>query len=330
MTHGPAAIHLPRRSAPNDTATSFDAMAGQVRVRVLTYLDPSLLFDQVRDIFARVEAACTRFDPQSDLMRANRGGDEWCDVSEPCADALSAAFDAYRLTGGLFDPRVLNSLTALGYDRTLPFAGPPLTLDAPAIDPAPGRLAGRDAWSPRFDRPRGLVRLGPEPVDLGGIAKGLAVAWAAERLRAGASSFFVEAGGDCQLAGGGPSGTGWDVGVEDPSGGAEPVAVLRLRDAGCATSSIRLRRWTAGSVAAHHLIDPRSGAPARSGLVSVTVVTGDVAMSEVWSKALFVLGAEQIGARAAAEELAALWVHADGRVEHSAALAPRLLWQRAS
>jgi thiamine biosynthesis lipoprotein len=172
------------------------------------------------------------------------------------------------------------------------------------------------------------VRIGPVPIDLGGIGKGLAVRWAAQVLSA-SGSHLVEAGGDCYLGGDGPDGDGWPVGVEnpDPDGVPEHVAVLRLRDLGCATSSLRVRSWRVGGEQVHHVIDPRTGRSARSGLRSVTVVDPDPARAEVWSKALLVAGSARIGGLASGRSLAALWVDDDGRLSYSEAMRPWVIWE---
>ena len=93
--------------------------------------------------------------------------------------------------------------------------------------------------------------LGPAPIDLGGIGKGLAVRWAMTALEGCGSSVMVEAGGDLATRGAGPEGTGWRAAVEDPlvPAGApqrHPVAVLDVSDRAVATSSIRLRTWRVG------------------------------------------------------------------------------------
>ena len=135
-----------------------------------------------------------------------------------------------------------------------------------------------------------------------------------------------DAGGDCHCAGGGPEGDGWRVAVEDPSGGARPVAVLALVDRGCATSSIRLRRWRAGGTEAHHLIDPATGRPGGAGLAAVTVVATDACVAEVTAKDLFLHGADGIGPAADRAGTAALWVATDGRVAASPAMEPHVVW----
>ncbi len=183
-------------------------------------------------------------------------------------------------------------------------------------------------WQPRFDAAARAVAVGPAAVDLGGIAKGLAVRWAADLLRDSADTFFIDAGGDGYFAGAGPAGRGWSVGVEDPLGGTNPVAVLAVRDQACATSSTRLRQWRVGGRAAHHLIDPRTGGPSAGGLASVTVVGPDPAAAEVWSKTLFLHGADRIESVATAEGIAALWVRDDGGIGATGDLAPALGWSR--
>jgi thiamine biosynthesis lipoprotein len=307
--------------------STFRAMASAVRVQLgPTTPEPVQRHAQVRTLFDEVERQCTRFDPRSDLMRANAAADAWEPVGDRCFAAIGAAAEAHLMTQGLFDPRVLTTLADLGYVRSLPFADGDLSLPGPTTAHQPSRP--RTPWSPGLDRSRGAVRVGAEPVDLGGIGKGLALRWAGELLHAaGADMFLLDAGGDCLAAGAGPDATGWRIGVEDPAGRSEPVAVLSIEDAACATSSVRLRHWRVGADDVHHLIDPRTGRPGGAGLRSVTVVAQDPALAEVWSKTLFLHG-ELIGSAAQRHGLAALWVYADGAHELSVAMTPHVIWRR--
>lgn len=104
------------------------------------------------------------------------------------------------------------------------------------------------------------------------------------------------------------------------------MALLCLADRGCATSSVRVRLWSIGGRKVHHLIDPRTGLPGGAGLLAVTVVHADPAWAEVWSKALFLTGAQQVASTADDRAMAALWVDERGLVGMSVALAPYLLW----
>lgn len=307
-----------------DAIVAFRSMASTVHVRLRGARDPDRLIRAVMAVFREVEAQCTRFDPASPLMRANAAADAWQEVPRRCFEAIREAARTYELTAGRFDPRVLRALRAMGYDRSLPFAGTEVVTDAD------GPFTGVDApWRPEFDASRRAVRVGTVPIDLGGIGKGLALRWAAEAIGDECAAFLIEAGGDCYLAGDGPSGDGWQVGVEDPRGGTDPVAVLSVRDVACATTSTRIRNWISGSRRVHHIVDPATGAPGGAGLRSVTVVGQDPARSEVWSKVLFLCGRDDIAAAADARTLPALWVEDGGAIGMSPQMPRFVIWRAA-
>ena len=308
-----------------DLTRHFRVMTSDVVVQVVGGLgqaEPDV--DAVAALFREVERECTRFDPESPLMQANAAADRWHALPSRCFAALDEAAAAYRRTDGLFDPRMLRTLHELGYDWELP---PPAGREAAGSLPEPRRQPPRQPWQPALDSDRQRVRIGPDPVDLGGIGKGLAVRWAAGLLRRTWASFLISAGGDCYLAGPGPGGHGWHVGIEDPHASDRHVAIARLSDAGCATSSTSARRWSHEGRAVHHLIDPRTDRPAEGGLSAVTVVGPDTAAAEVWSKVLLLHGRAGIGAAARAQGLTALWVDEDGAVEMSASMRPLVVWQ---
>lgn len=276
------------------------------------------------DTFHEVERACTRFDPDSPLMRANQSPNRYHQVPTLLYLALEEAFLAHERTQGAFDPRVIKDLVALGYDRSLAFTSGGVTTTNVATS---RDRRGRGGWRPRFRDGTHEVRL-TSPVDLGGIGKGLAVRWACRQLAPLTPNFLVEAGGDCYCSGVSSDGGAWRVGVEDPSGGLEPLAVLSLRDRAVTTSSIRLRRWRSGDDDVHHLIDPRTGRSGGNGLAAVTVVGDDPATAEVDCKFLFLAGREGIAARALRFGIAALWVDSSGVVTSTDEIRPHLVWQR--
>jgi len=282
--------------------------------------------DEALQVFTDVDRTCTRFDPASDLMRANAHGEEFVPVGRYCFDALVEAYAAHRRTQGRFDPRVLDDLVRLGYAESYRRRPPHAREGSRALAPRLPRVQ----WEPKFRGSTGEVKVGAHPVDLGGIGKGLAVGWAAERLRTAAlRDFFVEAGGDCLCAGQPPDAPGWRVSVEDPSGGSDPIAVLELRDEAVATSSIRIRSWQVDGRQVHHLIDPFTGMPGGAGLVAVTVIDVDPAQAEVWSKVLFLTGRAGIATTAALLHLPALWVDSDGTLGVSRDVGRRLIWTAA-
>lgn len=328
-------------TATRELTRTFRSMASDIELRVVAPrpgADEAL--DRAVAAISAVATHLTRFEESSALSRANRAPQAWHLVPAELTEAVAAAELAYRTTGGLFDPRVLDVLLGWGYDRT--FA----EVIASPSDPARLRAVGADErratartgpaasqagpWQPAVLHAAGgpgLLHLGGVAIDLGGIGKGLAVRRAATELAGAGASVLVDAGGDEWLGGPGPDGDGWKVGVEDPHGGESPVLVLRVQDQGCATSSTRRRRWTAGGRPVHHLVDPRTGTPGGAGLAAVTVLHADPAWAEVWSKTLFLAGAGEIAAQAHVRDLAAAWVHEDGRVQVSAAMEPHVLWR---
>lgn len=282
----------------------------------------------IREDVATTEAVLSRFRPESDLNRLNRcaGDGRWIAVPPRLGSMLGAARRAWRLTDGRFDPRVLTRLEVLGERAGVPLPERPAT---------PRGVAWLGA------RPReGLART-TEPVDSGGIGKGLALRWAMRAARsildgkagdggpgphAGA---LIEAGGDIVARGPAPDGPGWRIAIEDPAGG-DALAVIELRDAAVVTSSVAVRRWLDPSgTQVHHLIDPATGRPGGRGLQAVTVAMPDPAWAEVWSKSLFLAGPRAIGPEARSRGLAVWWVGEDGRLEMTPGARQRTIWERA-
>jgi len=324
---------VPSLSGPVTARVSVTAVVGQARAMATDISITAVGHDRVSlesavdralAVFHDVESQCTRFDPSSALMKANAAPAEWTAVPPRCFEALAAAAAAYQRTGGRFDPRVHDDLCRLGYARSLSFEANDVVLHTPAAHARPEL----PEWKPRFESRRGLVHLGGYRVDLGGIGKGLAVRWAVETVREYTDDFLVEAGGDCYAAGAAPDGGPWRIGVEDPLNSDQPIAVLAVSDRAVATSSVRIRRWTAGRSRVHHLIDPRTGMPGGADLCAVTVVGGDVADAEVDAKTLFLEGRDAIADVVRSELTAACWVTTDGTPEFSTALEPFIMWRR--
>jgi FAD:protein FMN transferase len=229
----------------------------------------------------RIGARLTRFSSDSELSNINASSGRWVEVSEELESLLHASLRAFETSMGLVNVAVLPSMLAIGYTRPLARGPGHAVLDRvlPA-PPLPDVLTVRG----------GRARLEPGcGIDLGGVAKG----WMADRLceQLGPNT-LANIGGDLTARGGGPQGDGWPVGL----GGV----TLMLRDQGAATSSTRRRSW--GEV--HHLIDPRTGLPARTGLEEVSVVAQTGFEAEVIAKTALLLGPELAPAYCAANALA--------------------------
>ena len=273
----------------------------------------------VRDLFVCWEGTLSRFLPESELASLNRHAGEPVAVSPLLYQVIVTALKAAQATDGLYDPTLLRHLMAVGYDRS--FTTLPPQVPAAVGLPGPGggwRRIAVDHRQRRVTLPAGVG------LDLGGIAKGMAVDAAISCLRTlGADAALVNAGGDLAVHGCLPGGAAWPVrrealpasggpaacgGVEAP---AAPQTVILQRGA-VATSGIARRHWQQGEQRRHHLLDPRTGLPAQSDLWSVTVVAARCVQAEVAATAAFVLGPEQ-GARFLQERGLAGWlVREDG------------------
>ncbi|MGZ3631662.1 MAG: FAD:protein FMN transferase [Candidatus Limnocylindrales bacterium] len=281
------------------------------------------LWARVTAEFEATEQALSRFRDQSDLTRLNRaaGDRSWHVVGARLYRTLAASARAYQLTTGRFEPRILDDLERLGY------AGAVLAPRAAGTAARTRPWVHRRPWLEREPRRR-AVRL-TAPLDSGGIGKGLALRWAWRTIVAdlGDRAALLEAGGDLVCRGPGPDGRAWLVGLEDPLGGLDPLAVIALEQGAICTSSVAVTRWRApDGRLVHHLIDPRTGEPGGEGLLAVTVAAPDPAWAEVWSKALFLAGAGAIGEEARARGMAAWWAEADGSLHCTPAARQRTAW----
>jgi thiamine biosynthesis lipoprotein len=229
----------------------------------------------------RLGARLTRFSADSELSRLNAHAGEWVEISGEMEAILRDSLRANQMSSGLVNVAVLPSMLAVGYTRPLSEGTAVATLDGVGQLPALADALEVREGEARVERGSGI--------DLGGIAKG----WMADRLcHLLGPDAVANLGGDLRAIGPGPKGHGWPVGLAG--------VTLMLRDQGAATSSVRRRRW--GDV--HHLIDPRSGLPAETGLEEVSVVASDGFDAEVIAKTALLLGPELAPAYCATHALA--------------------------
>ncbi len=278
-------------------------MGTQVSTILPTGRDESA--DVVRGVFAEWDRRLSRFRPDSELSALNAAAGQTVAVSSLLFRVTWAALEAAAATDGLFDPAMLDQLAAAGYDRT--FAE--LPADRPA-DPGPARPGG--AWRGiRLDVHHRTVDLpAGAHLDFGGIAKGMAVD---ESLRGLAelevTPALVEAGGDLAVVGCPAGLPAWPVGIEIDGG----LRTVGLPHGALATSSVSRRHWRTGGLEQHHLLDPRTVLPARSGVRSASVAAASCRQAEVAAKVALILGPDAGPAFLDRNGLTGLLVLDDGR-----------------
>ena len=274
------------------------------------------LLDHAIARIEQLEAKWSRFRPTSEISRMNAAAGTPVIVSPETLGLIERACDGRRMTHGLFDPTLLTSVIAAGYDRSFE----QLMADRVGpVDDAPSRASGASIV---VDAVAGCVRV-PEGIgfDPGGIGKGFAADLVYEELlEIGATGTCVNIGGDLRVGGEPPNDDGWIVAVEHPLTGAR-VMHLELFGGACATSARTKRTWMTDGRPAHHLIDPRSGRPSLSSVAQVTVVADEGWRAEVWAKAAFLAGASR--ARSTLEEagVSGVVIVGNGDVSETADLA---------
>lgn len=262
---------------------TFRAMGTEVTVAgpLLSDDQEKYVAGRVAALFAETERRFSRFREDSELAALNRGHGPQR-VSPEMLELLVAAERHVAATEGRFDPTVGAALCAAGYDRS--FA--PGQLDRPerGATPPPARFTelAIDEATRSVQRPPHVL------LDFGGFLKGRTVDRAAARLP---SPAMLDAGGDAALIGAGLDGAGWIVEIEDPDARDAVLLRLRVADRAVATSAANRRRWRVGRTMAHHLIDPRSGEPARSDLAQVTVFASTCERADVLAKVALLRGA---------------------------------------
>ncbi len=232
------------------------------------------------DWFQRVEDACSRFDEQSELRRLSAQVGIPVPVSETLFQAVQFALKVAGETGGAFDPTIGQRMETRGFNRNYRSGR---IVSSPASDGEPATY--RDV---RLDpESHTITLLRPLVLDLGAVAKGLAVDLAARELRS-FGNFTIDAGGDLYLAGHNDKGKPWSVGIRHPRDERAFIHKFFISDAAVCTSGDYERAATdAGG--GHHLMDPRTGAAATAA-ASVTVIAPSAMMADTLGTAAFVLG----------------------------------------
>ena len=265
--------------------TRFRVMGSDAHVAVATSgsrLDGDALLEAAHARLVRLESIWSRFLPDSELSLANSRPGEWVELSPETVELVDRALRARTATGGLFDPTLLGEVAAAGYVASLDGSGRRGPVPVAPRDDASTAPVELDRSGLRLRVRRGVG------FDPGGIAKGFAADLIAdELLHLGADGACVNVGGDLRVAGRVPG--DWTIDVEDPRvPDGPPIRRLSIAEGAVATSSRLRRRWTRpDGTESHHLIDPRTGRPARSAVLTATVVAAEGWVAEAAATAAF-------------------------------------------
>ena len=256
----------------------------------LVVTDPSVLQDAAALVdadLARVEQACSRFRPDSELMNLATDDEGVVELSPLLAELMEAALASARETGGAVDPTLGSVLSGLGYDRDIAEvrlkAGPTRVVVLRHSGWRALSLEGRRLRMPRETQ-----------LDLGATAKAVAADRCARLVHDElGTGVLVSLGGDIATAGTSPR-DGWQVVVQDlPLDVPQQIAVRA--GAAVATSSSARRTWSQGGHHRHHLVDPITLLPASGPWRSITVLADTCLRANTASTAAMVKGDQALG-----------------------------------
>lgn len=248
--------------------------------------------EKVEAILDRINRSMSTYDPTSELSRFNQQRTtDWVAASPDLLTVLDAALKVGRKSEGAFDITIGPLVNLWGF-------GPEFRSDQIPDKMAINRLrqqSGQDKLL--LDHAKGSIRKRHPDIyiDLSAIAKGYAVDQIAQLfLSSGIEHFMIEIGGEVRAHGNNQQGSAWRIGIEKPLPHAQAVhKVLLVDNTALATSGDYRNFFEYDGKHYSHLIDPNSGWPIQSQLISVTVLASQCMEADAWATALTVLGHER-------------------------------------
>lgn len=263
-----------------ETATFF---AMDTAMDFTVYGDAALL-DEAETLIGSLEEQVSVTDEHSNIYAIDHTGSG--SLSGNAAELMAQALELCRRTGGALDISVYPIVRAWGFTTG--------SYQVPDEETIQSLLPLVDYTQIQYDAATGVVTL-PEgmEIDLGSVAKGYTGQLAAQMLREhGVQSALLNLGGNVQTVGTKPDGSPWQIGIKDPQG-EDAMMVLSVEDQAVVTSGGYERYFEQDGQTYWHIMDPSTGHPADSGLLSVTIVGKQGIICDGLSTSLFVMGLEK-------------------------------------
>ena len=264
--------------------------------------------------FEEWEQVLSRFRIDSELTLLNRASNQLVPVSETLWQVFQSALSAEKYTDGLVTPTIAAAVIESGYDRDFGLlAGQ--NLSPYEAEPPIVRSLASLTWD---ESTRSICLPADVQLDFGGIAKGWAAEQVVHRLKH-LGSALMNCGGDIFMSGPLLNGNPWEIGVHRPFDRSSGYMGMMYFDHGCgvATSSTDRRRWMQGGQLRHHIIDPHSGLPAESDVVSATIVAPTAVEAETAAKSVLIRGSKEGLAWLESKNLAGLIILESGTILYS-------------
>lgn len=274
-------------AANEETKTTRDLFAMDTYMRLTAYGENgeagiTAAENCIQDLDARLSTG----NASSEIAQLNANG--MGTLSEDTCAILQEALTLQRETDGAFNPLMYPIMQAWGF--------PTQEYRIPDASELQELLLLTDPENMQFSPETGTVSFSVSgmELDLGGIAKGYTSDAVMDCFRSsGVTSGMVSLGGNVQTIGTKPDGSLWRVAIQHPDKEKDFLGVLETKDCAVITSGGYERYFEENGVRYHHIMDPATGRPADSDLLSVTIVSPNGILADGLSTALFVMGLEQ-------------------------------------
>jgi FAD:protein FMN transferase len=234
--------------------------------------------------FQSVEDSCSRFREDSELSMLNQQVGKEVSISRNLYLILKDADRFYKDTEGIFNPGILSAIENSGYTQSIEY------IRGQKVEVYPSSISSTVKDAPFYlNEDRQSVALSYR-IDLGGIAKGWVIDRAAEVLEQ-LGYGFINVGGDIRIFGELPRPL--NIGIESPFDPSSMISSIQVWSGALATSTSMKRRWLVNNKWNHHLIDPRTGKPSKSTIVSATVTSPTAVEADVRAKTILLTGEEK-------------------------------------
>ncbi len=276
-------------------------------VTVTLWGAPEGLMDQIWAECTRYEQMLSKTIVGSDVSRINAAGGQPVTVHPETWTILYKAKEISALSGGAFSITIAPAASLWSFTgmatNTVPTDAARLAAVALVDDQ---QIILGDNYTVTL--PAGMQ------IDLGGIAKGYIADRVAELIRGQAYAGIVSLGGNVYTVGQKPNGDPFSVGIADPNNSSQYMAIIYTGDGTVVTSGTYERGFSFGGVRLHHILDPKTGWPAQSDLVSATFVMQSSMEADAMATACIVLGSEKALELANSQGLDAMFITKDGTV----------------
>ena len=233
----------------------------------------------------RLEKLLSVTDENSDIYKLNNASGKELTLNPDTCRIIELAKNASAQTQGKFDPTIYPVLKLWGFTED--------EYSVPAKAEIASAMKSVDYKNITLGIDHTVSLQNGAQIDLGGIAKGYIADKAANAMKAaGCTSGLISLGGNVRTIGEKADGTAWNIGIKEPDGNSYFATVTLQEDRSVITSGAYQRNFTKDGVTYHHIIDPKTGKPADSEALSVTIIGKDGALCDALSTALYIGGTE--------------------------------------